>query len=271
MKRLLVTGVLLFFAVSASAAIQYEFTQKNTSPDPVSPIAELTGRALVDGERSRVDFLAGTLYPPGTYVVSTDGSRRLFFVDPEKEWFTEVNTGSFATTLGSSSIRISNLKSNTEALPDKPVIAGEQTDHTRVTLTYDISVTVSTMALKQHVKTEIDTWSTPHYAAVSASGFLAGLRTGNPDIDKLLEIETSSGFPMRQNVTTRTVADLPPSRSELQTPTTKTIVRELWVTSIRETTADASQFTIPAKYRRADVKDAPKAAKQTITFDPPTK
>ena len=82
MKTLLVTLALMLVAVSSSAAIHYDFVQKNTSPDPVEPVRELTARAVVDGERSRIDFLTGNLYPPGTYVISTDGSRRLFFLDP---------------------------------------------------------------------------------------------------------------------------------------------------------------------------------------------
>src|SRR5688572_32876276 len=68
MKTLLVTVALTLVAVSSSAAIQYEFVQKNTSADPVEPVTDLTARAVVDGDRSRVDFLSGNLYPPGTYV-----------------------------------------------------------------------------------------------------------------------------------------------------------------------------------------------------------
>lgn len=272
MKRLLVTVALSLVAVSASAAIQYEFTQKNSTGDTVQPVSDLTARAFVDGERSRIDFVGGTLYPPGTYVVSTDGSRRLVFVDPEHEWFTEVNTLALATSLGTSNIRIANLKTSNETLDDQPVIAGQPTTHTRVTMTYDISITINTIPLKQHVRTDIDTWATPKFAPSSATSFLSGMRTGNPDLDRLFEVETNGtkGFPMRQTVMTHTIADIPPSRSELQTPTQKTIVREMWVTSIQEMAADASKFVVPAKYRRADVKDVPKATKSTLEFDPPT-
>ena len=270
MKTLVVTVALALVAFPGSAAIQYEYVQKNTTPDAVNPTTELTARATVDGERSRIDFVGGTLYPPGTYVVSTDGARRLLFVDPAKEWFTEVNTTSFASALGASNIRISNVKSSLENKPDRPVIAGLATEHTRLTLTYDISVTVKGIVLKQHVRTEVDTWSTPHYAAAAASSFNSALRTGNPEIDAVLDIETTKvvGFPLRQSVTTRTVADIPPSRSELQVPTSKTIVREMWVTSIRETPASASMFLVPVNYRRADTPDVPKSATKVLTFEP---
>ncbi|HYC92133.1 MAG TPA: hypothetical protein VEO54_23190 [Thermoanaerobaculia bacterium] len=269
----MVTVALALVAVSASAAIQYEFTQKNSTPAAVEPVTDLTARALIDGDKSRVDFLGGTLYPPGTYVISTDASRRLLFVDPTKQWFTEVDTATVATALGASNIRISNFKSSFETREDRPVIAGHPTEHTRLSMRYDITVVVKSIPLTQHVQTDVDTWATTDYAAHPTSSFLSSLRTGNPDIDRLLDAETLKvkGFPLRQTVTTRTVADLPPSRSELKVPTAKTIVREMWVSSIREMQADPSLFLIPASYRRADVEDVPKSATQTLTFDPPTK
>ncbi|HEX6098466.1 MAG TPA: hypothetical protein VF432_19275 [Thermoanaerobaculia bacterium] len=273
MKNLLVTVALTLIAASASAAIQYEFVQKNTSADPVEPVTDLTARAVIDGDRSRVDFVGGNLYPPGTYVISTDGSRRLQFVDPTKQWYTEVNTTSVATALGASNIRISNLKSSMETRDDRPVIAGYPTEHSRLTITYDISVTMKSIALKQHVRTEVDTWTTSQFPSATVMSFLSGLRTGNPEIDRLLEVESTrvTGFPLRQTVTTRAVADLPPSRSEIKTPTSRTIVREMWVTSIREVPPDSALFSIPPAYRRTDVQEAPKAARETVTFDPPAK
>jgi hypothetical protein len=274
MKKLLVTVALLLFAVSASAAIQYEFTQKNSTPAAVEPVTDLTARAFVDGDKSRVDFIGGTLYPPGTYVISTDAARRLLFVDPTKQWFTEFDTATIASALGNSNIKISNFKSTFETREDRPVIAGHATEHSRLQMRYDITVTVKGIPLKQHVQTDVDTWATSDFAASSAAtSFLSTVRTGNLDIDRLLDTEAMKvkGFPLRQTVTTRTVADLPPSRSELKIPTTKTIVREMWVSSIRETSANPSMFILPVGYRRADVPDVPKAATQTLSFDPPTR
>ena len=273
MKTLMVTVALALVSVSASAAIQYDFVQKNTTPDNVNPVTELTARATVDGDRSRVDFMGGTLYPPGTYVISTDGSRRLLFVDPTKEWFTEVNMASVATALASSTIRVSNVKTTLEPKDDRPIIAGHATEHSRLTLTYDVSVTIKSIPLKQHVRTEIETWVTPHFAGAAATALAANMRTGNPEIDAVLDVETMKvkGFPLRQIVTTRTVADMPPTKSKLEIPASKTIIREMWVTSIREVNALPSAFIIPATYRRADQPEAPKAATQTLTFEPETK
>jgi hypothetical protein len=271
MKNLLVTVALVLVAFPSSAAIQYEFSQKNTSDDGVSPSKDMTGRATIDGERSRIEFLSGNMYPPGTYVVSTDGSRRLFFVDPAKEWYTEVNTAGIATAIGASNIKIENLKSKVDTLPERMKIAGVEAEHHRISLTYDITVMMKTIPLKQHVRTDIDTWTTNRFVG-TATFLSSAMRTGNPAVDQLLEAENAkiTGFPLRQVVTIRTNFELT-HKSNLNRPTSRTMTRETWVTSIREVTAEASHFVFPARYRRADQPDVPKATTQTLTFDPPSK
>jgi hypothetical protein len=268
MKRLLVTLALAFVAVPSFAAIQYEFMQKNITGDIVTPTTDLTARAIVDGPRSRVEFLSGNLYPPGTYVISTDGSRRLFFIDPEKRWYTEVNTSGIATALASSNIKIENFKQDVQKFPASEKIAGIDTEHRRVTMSYDVTLPIKDMPLRQHVQTEIETWATNKFGAVHQGFFSGGLRTGNPDIDRVLEAELSSanGFPLRQIVTIRTSYDLQ-HRSNLQTPTTRTITRETWVTSIGEIKAQPAQFVVPASFRRADQPELPKPGPQVLTFE----
>jgi hypothetical protein len=204
-------------------------------------------------------------------VISTDNLKRLYFVDPLKEWYTEVNTSGISTALASSDIKVENLQTNSETFPKTEKIAGIEASHHRITLAYDLTVTVRAVPLKQHVRTEIESWTTSEFGALNAQTFLSGtLRTGNPQLDELLGAETSKhdGFPLRQIVTIRTNYELPKG-SNLKTPTTRTITRESWVTAIKETNAQPSMFVLPANYRRADQPDLPKSNTQTITFDPP--
>lgn len=272
MKRLLVTLALALIAVPSYAAIQYEFMLKNTSDDAAKPSSDMTGRATIDGFRSRVEFLSGTLYPPNTYVISTDSTGRLYFVDPGKQWFTEINTAGIATALGASGIKIENVKSTVETLPDRGRIAGIETDHYRLTISYDITVAMKNIPVKQHVQTEIDSWTTMKFGDVPQSFLTRGSRTGNAELDRLLDNQTAkiSGFPLRQLVTTRTKYDMP-ARSKLERPSSRTMTRETWVTKIQEITTEASQFTIPVSYRRADQPELPRSATQTLTFDPSSK
>ena len=269
MKRLLVSVALASIAVPCFAAIQYELSQKNTSVHTSVPSRDMTARVTIDGERSRIEFLSGNLYPPNTYVVSTDSTGRLYFVDPSKQWYTEINTAGIATALGASGIKIENVKSNVETLPDRSKIAGIETDHYRITISYDITVAMKNIPVKQHVTTEIDSWTTMKFGDVPQSFLTRGnSRTGNPELDHLLDNQTSkiSGFPLRQLVTTRTKYDMP-QRSKLERPSSRTMTRETWITKIQEIAAEPSQFTIPVTYRRADQPDLPRSASQTLTFD----
>jgi hypothetical protein len=268
MKRLLVTLALASIALPCFAAIQYEFMLKNSSDDAAKPSTEMTGRATIDGFRSRVEFLSGTLYPPNTYVITPDSTGRIYFVDPGKQWFTEVNTAGIATALGASGIKIENVKSNMETLPDRIRIAGLDTEHNRITISYDITVSMKNIPVKQHVETEIESWTTMKFGDVPPSFLTRASRTGNPDLDRLLEGQNAKvgGFPLRQLVTTRTRYDVP-ARSKLDRPSQRIMTRETWVTKIQEIPVEASQFTIPVSFRRADQPDVPRNATQTLTFD----
>jgi hypothetical protein len=267
MKTMVVTVALAWLALPSFGAVEYEFVQKTSSDDSSKPASDLTARAIVDGGRTRVDFIGGNAYPPGTYVVSTEGAHKLVFVDPAKQWYTEFNAAHAASTLGAANIRIANLKSEVRRLDDSQTIAGIETDHYRLTLTYEITLTMRNIPLRQRVQTDIDRWVTSRFASADAFG-TSTLRTGNPDVDALMEAESGRipGFAMRQTVTTRATFDPPKRRTELKIQPQRTVLREMWVTRIREVAPDASLFIVPASYRRADQPEQ-KAASQ-LTFEP---
>ena len=154
MKKIVmgVVVMLLLTGHSAFAAIQYDFFQSSRG-DGEQGSSDFNARAVIDGQRSRVEFISGNTYPPGTYVISTDGARRLLFVDPTQKIYTEVNTLGIASAIGTSNISITNLLSSVTKLDDTKVIAGIPTDHYRLTITYDITVTFRNMPLKQSVRT----------------------------------------------------------------------------------------------------------------------
>ena len=268
MKRLLVTVALVMFAAPLFAAIQYEFMQKQSSDDGRTPVSDLTARVTVDGTSSRYDFIGGNTYPPGTYAISTDGSRRFFFIDPTHKWYTEVDTTGVATSLGASQIKIENIKSNVEHFTDKTKLVGVETLHQRQTISYDITLPTRGILVKQHVRTEIESWTTTEFPELHASVLTNNVTTGNPEVDRLIETETSkSGFPLRQIVRIRVSSPMT-VKTELKIPTIRTITREMSVTSIRQTTPIATTFTIPATYRRADQPNLPRTDAKVLTFEP---
>jgi hypothetical protein len=270
MKKLpAVLGVVLaLIAFPAFAAIEYEFFQKTTTEDPLVPTTDLTARAVVDGLRTRVEFRGGTLYPPGTYAVTSDG-RRMFFVDPENKSYTEVNMGGTLTALAASNVRIENFQSNVELLPDKQNVAGIDADHYRLTINYDITVRMGNIPLKQHVTTIVDSWTTTRFGTVPQDPVSSMGTTGNPQLDELLSAAKVIGFPLRQTVTTKTQHNLPTNpKSKLEVAPVRTSVREMWVSSIREISGQGISYAVPKAYALATAPDAPRSTTKVLTFEP---
>ena len=267
-------ALVVFSAHAAFAAVQYEFIQTSRSDSDSRPAMDLSARAVIDGQRSRVDFLSGNAYPPGTYVVSSDGARKLRFVDPSQKTYTEVNTATIASAIGMSNIVIGNLKSEVMKLDDQPVIAGIPTDHYRLVLSFDITVTLKNRPLKQSVRTEIDKWTTVRFSDTTTSLGSQTLLTGNAEIDALISAETTkiSGFPLKQTIriTAMNVSTTGrPVKSQLQVPSTVTLTREMTVTSIRETKPDAAMFIVPAGFSRTDFAErVPKPQTQILSLEP---
>src|SRR6266700_3146604 len=125
-------------AHTASAAIQYDFRQSTQSQVESVPSVEFTGRAIIDGAKSRVEILSGNAYDPGTYVISTNGSKTMTWVNPAKKSYVEINAAGVATAVGSVNIKVANFKHDSSQLDDKPVIAGYPTQHYRMVVDYEI-------------------------------------------------------------------------------------------------------------------------------------
>lgn len=270
MKRTLLAVLLVLAAVPTFAALQYDYVVTSTTDDPVSPTSDLSARAIVDGPRSRVDFVSGNAYPPGTYVISSDGSR-LLFVDPANKWYTELNTGGAVGALGASNITVDNVQHKIQKLADSQMIAGVETEHYQIILDYDVTTVMRTIPIKAKVHTVIDNWVTHRYGDLSQHMLANSVRTGNAKIDGLLEFETSNkikGFPMKQVVTTRTSFPPGAANSQLKVNSTKTVRRELRITAVREAEASPALFIVPAGFVRATTPDMPRTASQVLTFAP---
>ena len=274
--RVFLVGVALALAAHpAFAAIEYDFIQTSRRANSNADSSDFIAHAIIDGARTRVEFRSGNAYPPGTYVVSNDGARMVRFVDPTQKTYTEVNTVSIASAIGSSNIQVENFKQDLVAVGDTQVIAGITADHYRQTITYDITVKFGSMPLTQSVRTEIDKWTTTKFGEVTDAFLSANsVSTGNAAIDELIRAETTKikGFPLKQTIrvtTTDSSAAKRAKQSELKLPATRTRTREMTVTSIRETTANDAWFTVPAAYKRVDFAErAHKSQTQVLSMEP---
>ncbi len=272
--------LLVFTALSASAAIQYEFRQTTSSDLESIPSTDCVGRAIIDGDRSRVEFVSGNAYPAGSYIIATNGSRSMTFIDPSRKSFVEINAASVASSIGGQKIAIANKKIEAVVkMPDQTTVAGLPTEHYRLSMSYDITVTFGSLPLTQTVKTTIDKWTTSAFGDVGDT-FLAGgaLKTGNPDLDELISAENSriKGFALRQVVNVTTINNHVPQNGETQLKVNRTVTqtRELMVTSIQPIAQlNVATFVIPVTYHKAGPvhDDTQKTPVQVLSMEPAEK
>jgi hypothetical protein len=275
MKTILLAISLLLAVTGVQGAVQYEFRQTFRSDVDTMPPNDMTGRAVIDGDRYRVEFLSGTAFPPGSYMITTNGSKHQIWVDPTKKSYVEVNAASVANALGASRITITNKKIDVTPMPDHPVFAGLPTDHYRMVMSYDIAVPFGQILLKQSVTAVIDKWTTMAYAG-AADGFLAdgGIHTGNPDIDDLVAAENTKikGFPLRQTIEVTTMNASPRAAgSQIPLKQVHTQTKDMTITAI-ESKAEvaATLFQIPAGFHKADAlrDDSQKAPVHVLSMEP---
>lgn len=279
MKKVVLGVVVLLAAqVALASALKYEFHQTTNSDIENLPSTDCSGRAVIDGERSRVEFLTGNAYSPGTFVITTNGSRNLTFVDPNKKSYVEINAASVSAALGSTQITIANKKIDVTQMPDHPVIAGIPTDHYRLNISYDITVLFGTIPMTQSVTTLIDRWVTMAFGDVGGVFLSSGaLHTGNSDLDDLVTAENTKtkGFALKETQAVTTTSNRParPGSQLSEFRQTRTQTRELTVTSIEATAvADAGIFKVPEHYRRAGPinDDTKKTPVSVLSMEPPT-
>jgi len=253
---IIVSGVM--FSMLASpllSAIRYDFRQTTRTDAQSHPSSSLVGRAVIEGEMSRVDFISGYAHPVGSYVISKDGFRSVAIVDPSKQTYMEVDTSNVSSALGSSKIEVANLKTNVRKLSDRPTIAGIPAEHWVLESSYDMTVMFGTLPLKQTVHTIIDKWVTNSLGNVGASLITAdSLRTGNPELDRIIELEATKiqGFPLRQVMTIRVQnpeAQRNPS-SKIQLNASRTQTSEMLVTSLQTASVDKRLFDVPATFQK---------------------
>lgn len=276
MKRVgLVMGILVAGTVQTLfAAVQYEFRQTTHSDlENVAP-TDISGRGVIDGDRSRVDFLSGSGFTLGSYIISTNGTRTMTFVNPAKKTYVDVNGSGVAAAIGSARITVANKKINLTQLDDHPVIAGLPTDHYRLTMSYDITLAFGTIPLTQTVNEVIDKWVTQALGDV-AETFLAsgGIHTGNADLDDLIATENTKikGFALKQTLTVTTTNDRQPQQTKLTMRRSITQTRELTLTSIEpKASVPPDTFVVPATYHKPDPlrDDTQKAPLQILTLQP---
>lgn len=255
--KLWVTLLISLTPLAAEGAVRYEFQQTTRTEPSRENNKVVVGSVYLDRGMSRVDYAKESTVGAGTWVIARNGGRDTIYVDPASRTYLSRTRGDLAETISGVQLQVSNLKIDRQNLGSGPVIAGYPTDHHRLTATYDVSISLGPVPLVQHVSTVIDKWTTPAFGDAGSEFFRGGApRTGNAEIDRLIEAETLEvpGFPLRQvtTITTEVSEKNLPRSSQIQIDRSRRQVTEMTVTRIGRAESDPSLFQIPSGYRPID-------------------
>lgn len=215
--------------------------------------------AWVDGLNAKVEFVdgsAGPAFTTGEYLLSSDGGKTLYVVDPEKKTYSEVDLSQIFqmagnvtdATKGVVKLQFSDFSNEKLGEEKGDKILGYATTRYRYKTGYTMTIGVLGFSRSMRTETQLD-FNCAN--ALKDQGFSVWMRpdrfrTGNESMDKLIDQQYAdlSCLPLRnKSVTTTTTQN---GKSTTQTTTVE-------VTTLRKQAAPAGAFAIPADYQKTSL------------------
>jgi hypothetical protein len=258
MKRVVtIIGLCLVCAMPALAGIHYK-SRSHQEGKGASKQMDMTVEGWVDGDNAKILFTESKndLMGKGSYLVTTDGGKILYLVDPKEKTYTEWDLNAMMNMLGTvmesmgGMIQMEFSDPEVEKLLEESggTLLGLPTTHYRYRTAYDMEMKIMGMKRSQSFETLQDIWSTEDLADPALGVWLKRdpPSMGNVGIEKVIEAEMSKmkGFPLKTVQETITTGQ----KGKQQTTTTTTEVYEL-----NQTTISPDTFEIPADYERREM------------------
>lgn len=241
-------------AVPAWAGVHYKAQTVISGPQESGTTVE----GWVDGEKTKVVFLESgqPMMGAGTYLLTTDGGRTLYLVNPEDKTYMEWNLqgmlaavgGIMESMQGLMSMEFSDVEVKKLSEEAGGELLGYPTTHTRYRTSYATHIKV--MGLKRQSTTETvqDVWSTDAFGDPAFGVWLRSEppKTGIEGLDEMIasEMERIEGVPLKTVTRSTTVGQ----KGKRESTTTT----ETEVTMIEKTSVPDSTFEIPAGYTRQE-------------------
>lgn len=250
MMKKLVAYITACTLVCSQAPAAVEFTASISS----GPRDKSITRGLVDGLNARIEFVEGksTGMEKGSYMITRDGGKTITMVNPEDKSFMKIDPEQMAATAGQMMNATKGFMSMTfknptvETLEDEkgPAMLGMPTRRVKTKTAYTLETSVFGTKNVSQVTREDEMWVT---TKMNDPGFnlwqkQRRIKTGNEDIDKLIELEAGKvkGFPLK--TVSKTVTRDAKGREE----TTSTVYE---LTALKDTSAPKTAFDIPSDYK----------------------
>jgi hypothetical protein len=257
----IILGAALFVAaVPTFAGIHYKSTTK--SDDARGHSSEMQVEGWVAGDKARVEFKDSTnpslATKKGTYLLTQDGGKTLYLVNPEEKTYAAWDLNAMLGTLGNvmnsmgALLKIQFSEPKVEKLADEDggTVAGVPAHHTKYRTSYTTTVKVLGMGRSSAVVSEQDFWTTTKLVDPGMGVWLRAEppRTGNTDFDRMLTAEKYKlqGYPLKM-VTVTTNTD---SKSGKMSTSRSTMEVTQLDTSA---TVPAGNFELPAGYKETQM------------------
>lgn len=257
-KHIVLVFALALSALPAFAGVHYKSVTK--TEDAQSKNNSIVVEGWVSSDKARVEFKesANPMAKQGAWLLTKDGGKTLYLVDPEEKTYAEWNLQAMMGVLGSVmqgmgpllKIEFSDPKVEKLLEEDGGTVAGLSTRHYRFRTSYNMKIRVLGMGNESNVVTEQDIWSTDRLQDIALGVWLRSdpPRTGNEQFDKLIAAEAgkTQGFPLKM-VTVSTTTQKKGNK--------QTVTRTSMEVTQLDTNASVpgSSFEIPAGYRETQL------------------
>jgi len=222
--------------------------------------ADMKVESWVSGDKARIEFheSANPMAKSGTYLITKDGGKTLYLVNPEDKTYALWDMNAMLGVLGGVmngmgpflKFEFSDPKVEQLSEEDGGTVVGLPTRHYKFRTSYSMKMRVLGMGNSADTVTDEDIWAT---TKLQDPGLGVWLRhdppkTGNEHFDKLIAAEAQkkrvSGFPLKTVTTTTTT-----QKRGKQTVTHRT----LEVTLLETKSIPDSTFAIPAGYKETQM------------------
>jgi hypothetical protein len=235
-------------AVPASAGIHYQAITRVV--DAQGRATETQVEAWAEGEKARVEFRvsANPIAKSGTFLITKDGGKTLFLVNPEDKSFARWNVEAMLGIVGGVmngglgpllKVELSDPKVEKLLEEDGGTVAGLPTRHLRYRTSYTMKLKVLGLGRSSGVVAEDDLWVTDRLRDAGLGVWLRSgpPRTGNADFDKL----TAAGYEKRQGFPLKSSTVSTVTQKDKQSVTRRTME----VTEVKTEPVPDSRFDIP--------------------------
>jgi uncharacterized protein DUF4412 len=248
----------LAVALAAPASAGIHYTAVTNTEDAAGKSARMEVEGWVDGEKAKVLFKNSDnpAAHSGTYLVTRDGGKTLYLVDPEEKTYAEWDLAALLGLAGNIlqgmgpllKFEFSDPKVEKLAEEDGGPLLGLPTRHTRFRTSYTMKMRVFGIGNSADTVSEQEIWSTTRLQDPALGVWLRTdpPRTGNAEFDKLIaaEREKVSGFPLKTvtvNTTTQKKGKQNVTRSTME------------VTKLENQAVAGATFEIPAGYQETQM------------------